>query len=376
MRIFFIASVMLALLGTAAFFAEQWSFFAPGPAAPRGKATVAWIRPGDGLAKIAQQLQDDGVVNNAQLFRLGVRLRAQNAALKAGEYAIPSGASMADVMGILIEGKSIQHKITAAEGLTSAMIYNIVRKDPVLADPEGIEPAEGTLLPETYLFVRGTTRASMVARMKRAQERLLGKLWPARAPNLPLRSPEEAVTLASIVEKETAQPEERRHIAAVFVNRLRLGMRLQSDPTIIYGITKGYPLGRGIRESELAAATPYNTYVIAGLPPTPICNPGKDSIAAVLRPENSNDLYFVANGSGGHVFTSSIAEHEQNVARWRQIERQKLPATQSAPVLPVYPNPAVALRGATDTATPSQPLVTRTSARRHRVHRRHSRRAR
>ncbi len=375
MRIFFIAIMVLALLGTAAFFAEQWSFFAPGPAVPRGNATVAWVRPGDGLAKIAQQLQDDGIVNNAQLFRLGVRLRAQNAALKAGEYAIPSRASMADVMGILIEGKSIQHKITAAEGLTSAMIYSIVRKDSVLADPAGIEPAEGTLLPETYLFVRGTTRASMLARMKRAQERLIGKLWPARTTNLPFTSPEEAVTLASIVEKETALPEERRHIAAVFVNRLRLGMRLQSDPTTIYGITKGYPLGRGIRESELMAATPYNTYVIAGLPPTPICNPGKDSLAAVLQPENSNDLYFVANGSGGHVFTSSIAEHEQNVARWRQIERRGQPATQGIPVLPVYPNPAVALRGTADVVAP-QPLIARTIARRHRVHRRHSRRAR
>jgi UPF0755 protein len=184
-------------------------------------------------------------------------------------------------------------------------------------------PAEGALLPETYLFTRGATRGEIVAKMQRAQQELLDELWPNRAPNLPVKSKEEAVILASIVEKETAIPAERPHIASVFVNRLRLGMKLQSDPTIIYGITKGYPLGRRIRQSEIAKPTPYNTYAIAGLPSQPICNPGKDSIAAVLNPADTNDLYFVADGTGGHVFAATANEQVKNVAKWRKIEREQ-----------------------------------------------------
>ncbi len=314
-----IAVLVIVLVG--AFFAEQWVFFAPGPSAPHGRSTIVWIKPGVRSAQIAQQLQRAGVVRNAAFFRVGVGLRGKSAALKAGEYAIPSGASMADVMGILTSGKSIQHKITAAEGLTSAMIYNIVRNDPLLVGDAGPIPPEGSLLPETYLYTRGTGRTAMLARMARAQQKFLARVWSQRTPGLLFTSPAQAVILASIVEKETALPQERPHIAAVFLNRLRLGMKLQSDPTVIYGLTKGYPLGRGIRESELAAPTPYNTYVVTGLPPTPICNPGKASIAAVLHPQPSNDLYFVADGTGGHVFTGSIAQHEQNVAKWRQIEK-------------------------------------------------------
>jgi UPF0755 protein len=334
----------LAIVGAAAFFAEQWAFFAPGPPAQHGSTTLVWIRSGERSATIARDLQSARVIKNAALFRFGVWLRGKNTALKAGEYAIPSGTSMAGVMGILIGGKSIQHRITAAEGLTSAMIFALVEKDPVLEGDAGTVPAEGSLLPETYLFIRGTTRAGLLARMARAQQRFLAKEWPARAPGLPFNSPQDAVTLASIVEKETGIPEERRHIAAVFINRLKLGMKLQSDPTVIYGLTKGYSLGRGIRESELQAATPYNTYVVSGLPPTPICNPGKASLLAVLRPENSADLYFVANGTGGHVFTSSILVHEKNVAQWRQIEQQKsagTPAEQvQTSVAPVQPEAA------------------------------------
>jgi UPF0755 protein len=202
-----------------------------------------------------------------------------------------------------------------------------VQADPVLTGDAGPVPAEGTLLPETYLFIRGTTREALMHRMQTARDKVLAKLWAQRAKGLPLASPQQAVILASIVEKESALPAERRHIAAVFENRLKRGMKLQSDPTIIYGLTKGYPLGRGIRESELTRATPYNTYVIAGLPPTPICDPGKDSIAAVLNPMQSNDLYFVADGSGGHAFAATIGEHRKNVARWRQVERAKKRAT-------------------------------------------------
>ncbi|MBV9062226.1 MAG: endolytic transglycosylase MltG [Alphaproteobacteria bacterium] len=370
MRRLLIAILLLAVVSAVTFFVEQWNFFAPGPAAPKGKGTLVWIKRGQGSAQIAHQLQDSGVVQNALLFRLGVRLRGKNAALKAGEYAFPSRASMADVMGILAEGKSIQHKITVAEGLTSQMIFDIVQRDPALTagDKPLAVPEEGALLPETYLFTRGTPRGDILARMRNAQRRLVAQLWPKRAAGLPLQGPEDAITLASIVEKETALPEERRHIAAVFINRLRLGMKLQSDPTTIYGITKGYPLGRGLRESELAAATPYNTYVIAGLPPTPICNPGKDSITAVLEPGSSNDLYFVANGAGGHVFSSSIAEHQQNVALWRQIEQAKTqaPAAASAPQ-----SEQVLLRGSNDTAPSAQPpLATKPVVHRHRRHRR------
>jgi UPF0755 protein len=256
---------------------------------------------------------------------------------------------MASVMGILIAGKSIEHKLTAAEGLTSHMIYELVVKNPVLAGDAGPEPAEGSLLPETYVFTRGMTREHLLTLMRKAQSKVIATLWAARTANLPFQTPDQAVTLASIVEKETAVPEERRHIAAVFINRLRLGMKLQSDPTIIYGITKGYPLGRRIRESEVQSATPYNTYVIGGLPPTPICNPGKASIAAVLQPENSNDLYFVANGSGGHVFTASISEHEKNVARWRQIE-QTTKQAEAASLAP-QTNSSVVLRGSNGSAS-------------------------
>jgi UPF0755 protein len=278
------------------------------------------IVPGDGVAGIAQKLARSGAIANAELFKWGVRLRGEAPQLKAGEYALPPHASLADIAGILMSGKSLQHKLTAAEGLTSDMIYQLVKNDPELQGDAGGVPPEGSLLPETYLFTRGTTRAEIIRRMERAQAKFLDTHWDLRSADLPFDSPAEALILASIVEKETALPDERRHIAAVFVNRLRRGMKLQSDPTIIYGLTKGYPLGRGIRESELTRATPFNTYVIDGLPPTPICNPGKDSIAAVLAPAVSNDLYFVADGTGGHVFSDNIAEHERNVAKWRQIE--------------------------------------------------------
>lgn len=313
--------LVLAVLVIGGYAYERINFTAPGPDARGGApSTVVLVAQGEHLLSIAHKLEEAGAVRNGVLFALGVRLRGEGADLKAGEYAIPSRASMDDVAAILISGKSIEHKVTAAEGLTSQMIYDLVSHDPVLTGDAGPVPPEGSLLPETYLYTRGATRSEIVARMHAAQEKYLEQKWEERAANLPFRTPAEAIILASIVEKETAIPEERRHIAAVFINRLRLGMKLQSDPTIIYGITKGYPLGRGIRQSELNAATPYNTYVVNGLPPTPICNPGKDAIAAVLDPESSSDLYFVADGTGGHVFTPSIVEHERNVARWRQIE--------------------------------------------------------
>jgi UPF0755 protein len=320
MRRFLIALLILALIGAGAWYWEQSNYAAPGPSR---KGAVVLVKPGEGVTGIAQQLQKAGIVANADLFRLGLRIRGQQSQLKAGEYWFPPQASMADAAGILIAGKSIQHKLTAAEGLTSGMIYKIVAADPVLVGDAGPEPAEGTLLPETYLFTRGMTRAHMLALMQAAQTKFVDEHWTSRVSGLPVKTKEQAVILASVVEKETALAEERRHIASVFENRLRQGIKLESDPTIIYGLTRGYPLGRGIRESELTRATPYNTYVIAGLPPTPICNPGKDAIAAVLDPENTADLFFVANGKGGHVFTPSYAEHQRNVAKWRQVEKTR-----------------------------------------------------
>jgi len=317
--------VVVAAVVAGAWLWESANFAAPGPAARNGaQQTVVEIAPRQSLWTIANQLRNAGTIQSATLFAIGVRMRGEGAFLKAGEYAIPSHVSMKGIAGILVAGRVVEHRITAAEGLTSQMIASIVDRDPELAGPPQSAPEEGTLLPETYLYTKGTGRSAMLERMRAAQARFLARAWPARLPDLPFRSRREAVTLASIVEKETAIPDERRHVAAVFVNRLRLGMKLESDPTVIYGISKGYPLGHGIRASELAAFTAYNTYVVSGLPPTPICNPGKDSILAVLRPEQSSDLYFVADGTGGHAFASSKNEHERNVARWRQIENAAL----------------------------------------------------
>jgi UPF0755 protein len=312
----------LALIAGGVVAWESYNFNAPGPAAANGAAeTDVLVTPGIGLKGVADTLKEAGVVENPGLFMIGVRLRRTTEKLKAGEYAIPSRASMFDIMDILIFGKAIQHKITAAEGLTSDMIAKLIAADPVLVGKLDVTPPEGSLLPETYLFTRGTTREQIVARMQKARDDLVADLWAKRAADLPLKSPQEALILASIVEKETSLPEERRHIAAVFVNRLHLGMKLQSDPTIIYAISGGYPLGRGIRQSELIKATAYNTYVIPGLPPTPICNPGKDSILAVLNPETSKDLYFVAAGNGGHVFSVTQKDQDKNVAALRARER-------------------------------------------------------
>jgi peptidoglycan lytic transglycosylase G len=318
-----LALLLIAIIAAGAFEWERANFVLPGPKAPHGEETVVLVPAGVGLAGVSQELADDGVVARAELFQLGVRLRGNTSKLKAGEYAVPSRASMDDIMAILIAGKSIEHKFTAAEGLTSDMIFKLLMADPVLIGDAGSQAAEGTLLPETYLFTHGATRSEIVERMKTAQKSLLDRLWATKAGDLPLKNEDEAVILASIVEKETAIPEERRHVAAVFENRLRLGMKLQSDPTIIYAITKGYPLGRRILESEINAVTPYNTYVIPALPAGPICNPGKDAIAAVLNPAPSRDLYFVANGTGGHAFSATQAEQDKNVAIWRRIESKR-----------------------------------------------------
>ena len=316
--------LVIAVFCGGALIGEGWRFSAPGPWARHGNETLVEIASGESLWNIAKRLGDAGVIDSAPLFAAGVRLRGQSSLLRAGEFAIPSRASMEDIAAILIVGRPVEHKITAAEGLTSGMIARLINAEPELTGPERLAPEEGTLLPETYFFNRRASRDSIFARMEQAQMAFVSRAWDSRAPNLPFRTPQEAMILASIVEKETAIPEERRHIAAVFINRLRLGMKLESDPTVIYGISRGYPLGHDIRASELSYATAYNTYVIPGLPPTPICNPGKEAIMAVLNPEHSPDLYFVADGTGGHAFASSKNEHDRNVARWRKLESASL----------------------------------------------------
>ena len=326
--------ILLIVLGVIGVGVTEWANQAWTEAGPASRDTVVLIAQHGRTHDIARQIEEAGAVTHGLLFEAELHLHGAASKVKAGEYAFPAHASMADIAAILVEGKSIQHKLTAAEGLTSDMIHKLVADDPVLVGSAGPVPAEGAILPETYLFTRGTSRGEIITRMEKAEKKYLAQQWAGRASGLPFATPEQAVILASIVEKETALPEERRHIAAVFVNRLKAGMKLQSDPTIIYGITRGYPLGRGIRESEIQADTPYNTYAIAGLPPTPICNPGKDSLAAVLRPEVSSDLYFVANGRGGHVFAATIAEHQRNVDAWRATERVKEGIAAPIPVTP------------------------------------------
>jgi len=319
-----IAAVAAAVAGAA--WGEDWNFRSSGPAK---SDTVVLIKPGAAVRSIAASLAETGVVRSPLLFRLGVMRRSKTTALKAGEYQFPKAASMAEIMDMLIEHKAIQHRITVAEGLTSDMALGIVNADPVLEGSATVTP-EGSLLPETYLFERGTTRAEILSRMHKAQEAVLSELWPKRKKGLPFQTIEDALKLASIIEKETGAAAERPRIAAVFVNRLKNGMRLESDPTIIYGLTKGVALGHPLRQSELDTPNPYSTYQIDGLPPTPICNPGRDAIAAVLSPPDSEELFFVADGSGGHVFAKTLAEHARNVAQWRKVQRAQSGQNESA----------------------------------------------
>lgn len=309
-----------ALLAGAIFLYGKHRFEAAGP---HGEARIVMLEPGLGVRAIAVRLDKAGVITEPMIFLAGVRLSRAESSLKAGEYEIPAHASMATVLRILREGRSILHRLTVPEGLTSEQIMLLVEANPVLVGDMPATPPEGSLLPETYSFTRGATRKEIVSQMREAADALLAELWEKRAENLPFDTPEEAVTLASIVEKETGVASERPRVAAVFVNRLGKSMRLQSDPTIIYGLVGGKgALGRPIRRSELDRLTPYNTYLVDGLPPGPICNPGRASLEAVLNPPETDELYFVADGTGGHAFSRTLKEHQQRVREWRQIERR------------------------------------------------------
>jgi UPF0755 protein len=297
------------------------AYFGPGPTT---EERIVLVPRGAGLDRVADLLAAEGVIGSAALFRIGARYAGRNAVLRYGEYAVPAGASMAEVYGILISGRTVQHPLTVPEGLTSWEVAALVNGSELLSGAPVEPPPEGTLAPDTYFLSRGDGRAELLDRMSSQQRRILSEAWAARADGIAIASPEEALILASLIEKETALDSERARVSAVFHNRLRRGMRLQTDPTIIYGLTEGRgPLGRELTRRDIAAPTRWNTYVIDGLPPTPIANPGRASIEAAVRPAVSDELYFVADGSGGHAFARTLEEHNRNVAAWRAIERQR-----------------------------------------------------
>lgn len=296
-------------------------FTEPGPL-PGPVAFV--VEPGAGVAAIARNLEAAGILKDRRIFIAGVRLMGGERPLQAGEYLFPARVSPRGAMELLQSGRVLVRRLTVAEGLTVVQVLALLHRADGLVGEITAPPPEGSLLPETYHYRRGDERPAMLGRMRDAMETTVSELWPARASGLPLNGPEEALVLASIVERETGLPEERPRVAAVFLNRLRRGMRLQSDPTVIYGLSGGRgDLGRPLTRADLATPTPYNTYVIDGLPPGAIANPGADSIAATLHPAETDELYFVADGNGGHVFARTLAEHNRNVAKWRRIERQR-----------------------------------------------------
>ena len=315
--IFTVLIVISVAVGAALFFGKQ-RFDAPGPLADD---KVINIPRGLGIRDIADVLQREGVIDQPYIFMGGVIALKARGELKYGEYQFSKHASVADVVDTIIEGKVVQHAFTVPEGLTSEQIVARLLDSTALTGQIKEIPREGTLLPETYRFTRGMTREQIIQRMQQAHRRVLQDVWEHRMPDLPVKTPEQLVTLASIVEKETGRPDERTRVAAVFVNRLKTKMRLQSDPTIIYGLTGGKgSLGRPIQKNEIEQPTPYNTYVIDGLPPGPIANPGRASLEAAANPARTKEIYFVADGSGGHLFSDNYTEHQKNVARLRGLE--------------------------------------------------------
>lgn len=330
---------VLAVLATGGLlYWGKGEFDAPGPAT---EAKTVVVSSGSGLQAIADRLEREGVISNSLVFWGGVQIYKNAARLKAGEYAFEPGVSMRQVMDDLVAGRAVYHMLTIPEGWTSAQIIERVRAHPVLTGTVDEVPAEGALLPETYTFTRGTTRAQIVQQMKDAQTRALAEIWARRTEGLPIETPEELVILASIVEKETARADERPRVAGVFVNRLREGMRLQSDPTILYGLHGGlaWTTDRSaLTRADMDRPNPYNTYQINGLPPGPIGSPGRASMEAVANPSRTKDFFFVADGTGGHVFAETYEQHQRNVARWREIERERrareAEAARSAPGAP------------------------------------------
>ncbi|WP_336485347.1 endolytic transglycosylase MltG [Methylobacterium nigriterrae] len=301
----------------------------PGPL-QADKVVVIPSRSGTG--EIAEILHREGVIAHTGLFELAARFSGKPP-LKAGEYNFKAHASISEAIDTVTSGRQVQHAITFPEGLTSEQIVAKLNENDILSGEVGEIPPEGSLLPDTYKFERGATRQQIVNLMRGKHREVLNQIWARRSADVPVRTPAEMVTLASIVEKETGRADERPRVAGVFVNRLNKRMKLQSDPTIVYGLVGGRgTLGRGIQRSEIERATPYNTYVIEGLPPGPIANPGRAALEAVANPSRTKDLFFVADGTGGHAFADSLEGHQKNVARWRQVERaRQAPAPGQAP---------------------------------------------
>ncbi len=334
--------VLIAIAGAVALVIGKQRFEAPGPLS---EDRVVNIPRGSGIRDIADVLMRDGVIDQPWVFVGGVVALKAREDLKAGEYQFKAHASLRDVIETIIEGRVVAHQLTVPEGLTSEQIVARLLDDDVLAGNIKEIPREGSLLPDTYNFTRGVTREQVIQRMQQAQQRVLKEIWDRHSPDLPIKTPEQLVILASLIEKETGKPEERTRIAAVFVNRLKQKMRLQSDPTIIYGLVGGKgTLGRPIMKSEIEQPTPYNTYQIDGLPPGPIDNPGRAALEAAANPARTRELYFVADGTGGHAFAESYEQHQRNVARLRAMEsadqKDQAPATTQPVSAPAAPSAA------------------------------------
>ncbi|HEX2653704.1 MAG TPA: endolytic transglycosylase MltG [Xanthobacteraceae bacterium] len=322
---FFTFILLIVLVAGFGFAFGKQQFEAAGPLGNDRTVNI----PRGGIRDIAELLQREGVIDQPWIFIGGVLVLKAKDELKAGEYEFKKQASLHDVVNTLIENKQVKHQITVPEGLTSEQIVARLMESDVLAGNIRDIPREGTLLPETYQYNRGMTREQIIARMQQEQRRIVQEIWERRAPDLPIKTPEQLVILASIVEKETGKNSERSRVAAVFVNRLKLHMKLQSDPTIIYGLVGGKgTLGRPIMRSEIDQPTPYNTYAIDGLPPGPIANPGRAALEATANPARTKELFFVADGTGGHSFSENLEQHQKSVGKLRQLEQQQREATQ------------------------------------------------
>jgi UPF0755 protein len=318
-----VAIIVVLVIAVACGGAAWWAleqYRRPGPLVAK---TTFIVPKGVGVKEIAARLADAGIIADPLIFRLGARFDSADERLRAGEYAFSPGISAREVVAKLAEGLTVVRRLTIPEGLAAAEVVALVAAADGLEGEVGPMPAEGSLLPETYYISYGDSRADLIRRMAEAMDRTLAELWEGRAPDLPFETPEEALILASIVEKETAVPEERPRVAAVFVNRLRKGMPLQSDPTVAYGLAlEAGPATRALTFADLKKPTPYNTYLIEGLPPGPIANPGRAALEAALHPVETEELYFVADGTGGHAFARTLEEHNRNVANWRKIQKK------------------------------------------------------
>ena len=316
------AVIVAAIAGLALIVAGWLAFGGWYGSGPLEKDRTFIVSTGDSLSAVAARLEDEGIIPSARGFSLRARLFGGGSPIKAGEFLIPAGASPSRILSIIQSDAVIRRLVTIPEGMPSIMVHERLMAQPLLTG-EIAAPAEGSVLPDSYDFERGESREAVLRRMQAAMSATLSEAWAKRAPGIVVKTPREAVILASVVEKETGKPSERRMVAGLYSNRIRKGMLLQADPTIIYPLTKGKPLGRRIRQSEIQAVNGYNTYTMTGLPEGPITNPGKASIEAVLNPAKTDALYMVADGTGGHTFAATLEGHNANVERWFAIRRAR-----------------------------------------------------